>query len=291
MDGAGSAGAVAQPFCHVWETEEIPLDWRKGRILPPYKGKGDREALDSYRGITLLEVAGKVFTKILGRRLKVIVEATVDENQYGFRAARSCTDCIFLMRLLIEKSVEHRQGLYAAFVDIRRAFDTVSRDHILTSLANRGAPDKLVRLIRLLHQGTTAQVEWNGRVGAEFAVETGVRQGCTIASLLFVLVMDDIWREMRQRADGCGVQVRYSDRWDVNTARKKLERLIWMSLILFADDGAIVSETVHRLEAAVEAFRVSAAERSLAINDSKSKLLAVLPQQRETPSRAEEKTV
>eukprot|EP00923_Selenidium_pygospionis_P040756 GHVN01070515.1.p1 GENE.GHVN01070515.1~~GHVN01070515.1.p1 ORF type:complete len:1235 (-),score=133.71 GHVN01070515.1:257-3961(-) len=262
-------------FERVWESEMVPLEWKAGRVIPIYKGKGDRELCENHRGITLLIVAGKIFTKVLAARVKVLVEATVSENQYGFRPARSCIDCIFIMRLLIEKSIEHRQQLHAAFVDIRRAFDTLSRSHIFDTLVRRGAPPKLVRLIRHLHEGTTAQVEMNNEVGGLFHVENGVRQGCTIATLLFVLVMDDIWREMSSEASQLGIRVRVTRDWRIDTARKPLEDLVILSLLLFADDGVMVSQEHQGLAALISAFRPAASARLLDINQDKSKILTV----------------
>jgi len=47
----------------VWQTEVIPLDWKKGIILPIYKGKGSPE--DCKRGVSLLSTPGKVFATVL----------------------------------------------------------------------------------------------------------------------------------------------------------------------------------------------------------------------------------
>ena len=53
-----------------WEQGIIPEDWRKGVILPFYKGKGSRHDCHNYRGITLLSVPGKVFAHVLIARVK-----------------------------------------------------------------------------------------------------------------------------------------------------------------------------------------------------------------------------
>ena len=49
-----------------WESEVLLGDWRKGIILPFYKGKGSRQECKNYRGITLLSVPGKVFAQSQG---------------------------------------------------------------------------------------------------------------------------------------------------------------------------------------------------------------------------------
>ena len=54
----------------VWTEESVFRLWRQGLIVSLYK-KGDAEDLGNYRGITLLNVVGKLFCKILNNRLVV----------------------------------------------------------------------------------------------------------------------------------------------------------------------------------------------------------------------------
>jgi len=59
--GEMCVGSLHQLFVGVWEQELISEYWRRGIIIPIYKGKGCRTEYASYRGITLLSVPGKVF--------------------------------------------------------------------------------------------------------------------------------------------------------------------------------------------------------------------------------------
>ena len=81
-----------------------------------------------YRGISLLESVGKVFSKLLLDRLtKWICPRVIPESQCGFRSGRGTVDMIFSVRQLQEKCIEHHVGLYQVFVDLTKAFDTVNR--------------------------------------------------------------------------------------------------------------------------------------------------------------------
>ncbi len=64
---------------------EVPEDWKRAIIVPLYKGKGGRSEFSSYRGISLLSVAGKVYGRILTERLMEVTEGKVSEEQGGFR--------------------------------------------------------------------------------------------------------------------------------------------------------------------------------------------------------------
>ncbi len=66
-----------------------------------YKGKGSRSECGSYRGISLLSVAGKVYGRILTERLMEVTEGKVSEEQGGFRKGRGCVDQVFAMKMLV----------------------------------------------------------------------------------------------------------------------------------------------------------------------------------------------
>ena len=89
----------------------------------------EKNQTTNYGGITLPSVAGKTLACILLNRLILtIAQENTPESQCGFRSNRGTIDMIFLLRQIQEKCREQNIGLYAAFVDLTKAFDTVSRD-------------------------------------------------------------------------------------------------------------------------------------------------------------------
>ena len=81
----------------------VPQDWIDAVLIPIHK-KGDLCNCDNWRGIVLLDVVGKVVATILQERLQALAEQELPESQCDFRKGRSCTDMIFVVRQLIEKS-------------------------------------------------------------------------------------------------------------------------------------------------------------------------------------------
>ena len=79
---------------------------------------------DNWRGISLLDVVGKVFARIIQNRLQAIAEDILPESQCGFRRGRGCTDMVFVARQLVR---EHNDTLYILFVDLKKAYDSVPR--------------------------------------------------------------------------------------------------------------------------------------------------------------------
>ncbi len=66
----------------------MPTDWRKAIIVPLYKGKGNREKCNNYRGISLLIVPGKIYGSILYERMMKITDNSVGDEQGGFWRGR-----------------------------------------------------------------------------------------------------------------------------------------------------------------------------------------------------------
>ena len=115
-DATTSAKCLVRLFNMVWTKEEVPEDWQKGIIIKLPK-KGDLSECGNWRGINLLSVPGKVFCRVLLHRIKASIERILREEQAGFRGGRSCMDQIFVLRTIIEQSLEWNLSLYINFID------------------------------------------------------------------------------------------------------------------------------------------------------------------------------
>ena len=63
----------------------VPMDWHGVCIVPLYKGKGDKFECSNSRGISLLSVVGKLFGRVLIKRVRAKTECAIGEEQCGFR--------------------------------------------------------------------------------------------------------------------------------------------------------------------------------------------------------------
>ena len=94
-------------FNTIISLEYIPENWCIGTIIPVFKS-GDQGEVNNYRGITLISVICKLFTKIMNSRLNRWAEKNyvLTEAQFGFRSGRGTTDCLFILHGLLEKNVK-----------------------------------------------------------------------------------------------------------------------------------------------------------------------------------------
>jgi hypothetical protein len=94
-----------------WNMHRIPYEWKRGVICPIFK-KGNRQGCNNYRGISLLNIVYKVYTKITAQRLNTINEHVLSEEQCGFHKQPSCSECIFVKEQLIQKRKEFNLPTY-----------------------------------------------------------------------------------------------------------------------------------------------------------------------------------
>ena len=74
------------------------------------------------------------------------------------------------------------------FVDLTKAFDTVSREGLWKIMAKFGCPAKFIAMVRQFHDGMLARVQNDGEFSDPFPVTNGVKQGCVLASTLFSMM-------------------------------------------------------------------------------------------------------
>ncbi len=85
----------------VWLCEAVPNNWSEAVLLPLFK-KGDKRICANYRGISLIDVAAKVFGVILLKRFQSERNQCTRPNQSGFRPGRGCTDQMHNLRRTLE---------------------------------------------------------------------------------------------------------------------------------------------------------------------------------------------
>ncbi|VDM00182.1 unnamed protein product [Schistocephalus solidus] len=141
-------------FQEMWRQGQAPQDFKDATIVHLYKRKGNRQLCDNHRGISLLNIAGKIFARIHLNRLNGHLEqGLLPESQCGFRRHRGTTDMIFAARQLQEKCQEMRTHLYTTFVDLTKAFDTVNRDGLWKVMQKFGCPEQFTHMVCQLHDG------------------------------------------------------------------------------------------------------------------------------------------
>ncbi|KAJ8710014.1 hypothetical protein PYW07_009380 [Mythimna separata] len=249
-----SAVDVLTPLIEkIWTAEELPDEWNKGLLITVPK-KGDLSQCNNWRGITLLSIPSKVFCKIILDRLSKALDPLLRKEQAGFRSGRSCTDQINTLRIILEQASEWQREVYLTFVDFEKAFDTLKWSSIWSRLLSIGVPPKIVRLLEAIYRKYSCKVTHDGLISDDIAVHAGVRQGCLLSPLLFLVILDGIMLrvcENRRR----GIE------WGLSDILEDLD---------YADDLCLLSHTHADMQAKLDDLSREAAKTSLKINIRKT---------------------
>ena len=100
----------------------------------------------NHRGITLLSIPGKVLAHILLRRIRDHLLRHQSLEQSGFIPGRSTIDHILAFRVIIERRPEFGRGLLAAYINLKKEFDTVHRESLWEILRLIGIPTRIIDL-------------------------------------------------------------------------------------------------------------------------------------------------
>eukprot|EP00969_Alexandrium_andersonii_P079610 3509902-Alexandrium_andersonii.AAC.1 len=139
----------------------------------------------------------KLYASIVADRLRGWAEGILRETQYGFRRNRSTEDPIHLVRRA-QDLIEEReyQTLHMVFLDWEKAFDSINRKTMIGDFQSRGLGDVTCGVLRALLESPVFRVRMNQDISDWKPQERGVRQGCTLPPLLFIIqlsiVMDRV---------------------------------------------------------------------------------------------------
>ena len=159
------------------------------------------------------------------------------------------------------------------FVDLSKAFDTVSRELLWGIILRFGCPDKFVNILCQFHDGMMARVAIGGQESVPFGVHIGVRERCMLAPVLFniflLCVTQLLYMELED-SSGIAVDFRLDGNQKAPSTKVAIERVLELQ---YADDCALVAHTPEGLQSIlVMAVRVCS-RIGLSINPTKTEVV------------------
>ncbi|XP_053376628.1 uncharacterized protein LOC128547607 [Mercenaria mercenaria] len=159
---------------------KIPTDWGKGMINPiPKSGITDPRNPMAYRGITLAPAMYKLYCSVLNNRLSEWLESNnlLCDEQNGFRRERGTIDHLSSLTSVIESRLKKKHATFVAYIDFKKAYDTIDRSLLWSRLAHMGVNNKMLRAIISIYDNVKSCIKLNGYMSDWFDVKIGLRQG------------------------------------------------------------------------------------------------------------------
>ena len=236
---------------------EYPRLWGEGIIVPIFKG-GNNDDPSSYRGITLINILGKIYSQILLNRLNSWAEKEekILQNQFGFQKGKSTVDCIFTLHSIISKTLDAKEKLYCVFVDYEKAFDKVDRSMLWHKLITEKVSTKLVKALSSMYTVVKSCIRYQSLRSRFFSSHIGLKQGDPSSPLMFMMFINDIAQNMNANFD---------DIFTTNELR--------LFILLYADDAVIFAKSPRVLQSLLHDLETYCLRWGLKINTAKTKVM------------------
>ena len=178
----------------------------------------------------------------------------------------------------MEKVYEHRTSGFLAFIDLRKAYDSVSRTALWRGLELLGVPHCLINILTSFHEGMSAKVRVGTGHTNQIPVNNGLRQGCSIApvlfNLFFMLVLEKWHAEMDKLDPDHGVSFRFNINGNLFNGPRTSHQSKSTDDLEFADDAILISTSRASTHTALTTFAAVATSFGLTVNFIKTKFMA-----------------
>ena len=170
---------------------------RLGILSLMYK-KNDPYDLNNWRPLTLLNLDYKIAAFCLAQRIKPILPKIVSTDQNGFIKGRNISYNIRLIQDIIDYAEKFEVNGAILFLDFAKAFDTVEWDYMFKTLTHFGFQNSFMKWVRTLYTDITCKIYNNGWLSSPLHITRGIRQGCPLSALLFVITVETMAARLRQ---------------------------------------------------------------------------------------------
>ena len=184
--------------------KDIPTSEKLSIVTPLPKKGTHHTTLDNIRPISVGPFLSRLFNSILARRLSTKLEhhKILDQAQHAFLPGKGIHEAINSITTALRHFKENPtqgEGCFLILYDISKAYDNLPWSSIERGLERLGIGPNFIDLVMNTHKGTELAMKLNPRRATlPQTMFKGIKQGCPLAPLLFIIVMDELHCGLRQ---------------------------------------------------------------------------------------------
>ena len=240
---------------------ELSLSQRQAVLTLIHK-KGARTSLDNWRPISLLNVDYKIAACALAQRLKGVIGNIVSLDQTGFMKNRSALENIRLVQDVIDFcELECIPGMIA-FIDFKQAYDNVDHIFLFQLLERVGFKRVFTSWIETLYKNAYGRILNYGWISDKFGIQKGVRKGCPLSTLLFIIVAEVLALKIKQNKNIRGINI---------PEHKNQMQGTDIKIVQYADDTVLFVNSAESMRNAMMEIDMFGKFSGIAVNWKKSK--------------------
>ena len=198
----------------------LPFSQRQSVLSLIFK-KGDPLQLSNYRPISLLNNDLKILSHCLAQRLKKVLYKIINSDQNGFIKNRYIGFNLRQIQDVIDYCNQYSIEGAIVFIDFSKAFDSLEWDFMNHTLDHFGFKQNFINWVKTMYNDIYCSVTNNGWLSERFKCTKGIRQGCPLSALLFVLSVEIMAIRLRKDKNIKGIQVKI----DMKTHSLKISQL------------------------------------------------------------------